>query len=158
VEKDGGLGLAGPDTDQERAWELYVRSHALLERALDAELRAEHGMSLLTLDTLVQLSRAPGQAMYMKDIAAALVYSASGITRVVDSLERSGYVARQQDPTNRRATLVCLTPQGRLALESAWAPHAQMVQRWFTRHVDADQAKVLIEVFGAVEQELRHGD
>jgi DNA-binding MarR family transcriptional regulator len=146
--------LPGLGSEQEQAWELYVHSHALLQRALDAELRAEHGISLLTLDALVQLSRAPGRAMYMKDLAAALVYSASGITRIVDNLERSGHVTRNPDPTNRRATLVKLTPQGRRALESAWAPHVRGVQRWFAQHVDAAQAKVLVEVFGAVAQDL----
>jgi DNA-binding MarR family transcriptional regulator len=149
-----GESVAELGSDQERAWELYARSHALLERALDAELRAEQGMSLLTLDALVQLSRAPGQAMYMKNLAAALAYSASGITRLVDNMERSGHVTRQPDPANRRATLVNLTPQGCQALQAAWVPHARMVQRWFARHVDAGQAKVLVDVFSAMAEDL----
>ncbi len=149
-----GARLTELGAEQEQAWELYVRSHALLQRALDSGLRAEHGMSLLTLDALVQLSRAPGQAMYMKDLAAALVYSPSGITRIVDNLERVGHVTREQDPANRRATLVKLTPQGRRALESAWSPHVRDVQRWFAKHVDARQAKVLIDVFSAVTEDL----
>ncbi|KAA1249699.1 MarR family transcriptional regulator [Mycobacterium simiae] len=112
-------------------------------------------MSLLTLDTLVQLSRAPGQALYMKDLAAALVYSASGITRIVDNLERSGHVARNPDPANRRATLVQLTPRGFSELESAWQIHARGVERWFARHVNARQAKILVEVFGAVAADIK---
>jgi DNA-binding MarR family transcriptional regulator len=150
-----GESVAELGREQKRAWELYLRSHALLARALDAELRAERGMSLFTLDALVQLSRAPGQAMYMKNLAAALVYSASGITRIVDNLERSGHVTRKQDPENRRATLVKLTPQGLQALESAWAPHARMVQRWFARHVDAAQANVLVDVFSSMADDLQ---
>jgi DNA-binding MarR family transcriptional regulator len=149
-----GESVAELGSEQQRAWELYVRSHALLERALDAELRAEQGMSLLTLDALVQLSRAPGQAMYMKNLAAALAYSASGITRLVDNMERSGHVTRQPDPANRRATLVHLTPQGCQALQAAWAPHTRMVQRWFARHIDAGQAKVLVDVFSAMADDL----
>jgi len=149
-----GVRLTNLGRQQEQAWELYVHSHALLERTLDAELRAAHGMSLLTLDALVQLSRAPEQTLYMKDLAAGLVYSASGITRVVDNLERAGHVTRNPDPTNRRATLVKLTSQGRAALEEAWSLHVRTVQRLFTRHVDDRQAKVLIEVFDAVVKDL----
>jgi DNA-binding MarR family transcriptional regulator len=147
-------GVAELGSEQERAWELYVRSHALLERALDAELRAEQGMSLHTLDALVQLSRAPGRAMYMKNLAAALAYSASGITRIVDNLERSGHVTRQPDPANRRATLVNLTPQGCQALKSASVSYARMVQHRFARHIDAGQAKVLVDVFSAMADDL----
>lgn len=112
-------------------------------------------MSLLTLDTLVQLSRAPGHALYMKDLAAALVYSASGITRIIDNLERSGHVVRNPDPANRRATRVQLTPRGFSELESAWQVHARGVERWFARHVNPRQAKVLVEVFAAVTADIR---
>lgn len=111
-------------------------------------------MSLLTLDTLVQLSRAPGQALYMKDLASALVYTASGITRIVDNLERSGRVARNPDPANRRATRVQLTPRGLDELQSAWQFHARGVERWFAKHVNRRQANVLVEVFGAVTADL----
>lgn len=149
-----GVRLTELGRHQEEAWELFVHSHALLERAMDAELRAEHGMSLLTMDALVQLSRAPEQTLYMKDLAAALVYSASGITRVVDNLERAGHVTRNPDPTNRRATLVKLTSQGRDALAEAWSLHVGTVRRLFTRHVDDRQAKVLIDVFNAVVKDL----
>jgi hypothetical protein len=68
----------------EQAWRSWLRAHAMLVRALDADLRAGHGMSLLTYDALVQLSEAPCSQIYMKDLAAALVYSASGLTRIVD--------------------------------------------------------------------------
>ncbi|EUA12905.1 marR family protein [Mycobacterium kansasii 732] len=149
-----GVRLSELDPKQEQAWELCIHSAALLQRTLDAELRAECGMSLLTLDTLVQLSRAPGQALYMKDLATALVYSASGITRIVDNLERSGRVARNPDPANRRATLVQLTPRGLGELQSAWQLHARGVERWFAKHVNPRQANVLVEVFGAVTADL----
>ncbi|MEV7419357.1 MarR family winged helix-turn-helix transcriptional regulator [Streptomyces sp. NPDC089919] len=132
------------------AWRLSIRAHALLLRALDAELRAAHGMPLLTYDALVQLSEAPGRRMYMKELAAALVYSTSGITRIVDGLERSGYARREPDPCNRRATLVALTEEGLAALEAAWPTHVRGVRRHFARHVGAGQADTLAEVFGAV--------
>jgi DNA-binding MarR family transcriptional regulator len=109
---------------------------------------------VLTLDALVKLSRASGRAMYMKDLAAALVYSTSGVTRLVDKLEQAGHVTRSPDPANRRATLVGLTSRGRYAMESAWASQERALQRLFARHVDVRQAKVLVEVFSAVSNDL----
>ena len=113
--------------DHEKAWRGWLRAHALLVRALDADLRAEHGMTLLTYDALVQLSEAPDRRLYMKDLAAALVYSASGLTRIVDGLERAGYARRVVDPKNRRATAVTLTSAGLAALQAAWPTHARGV-------------------------------
>ena len=111
--------------DHDAAWRGFLRSSALLLRVLDAELRAEHGMSHRTYDALVQLSEAPGRRLHMKDLAAALVHSPSGLTRIVDGLEKSGYARREPDPANRRSTLVVLTAEGLAALEKAWPTHVR---------------------------------
>jgi DNA-binding MarR family transcriptional regulator len=140
--------------DHEKAWRAWLRAHALLVRTLDADMRAEHGMTLLTYDALVQLSEAPGQRLYMKDLAAALVYSASGLTRIVDGLERDGYARRVTDPNNRRATAVTLTPAGLAALQAAWPTHARGVAEHFTTHASDSQARTLAKVFRAITNDL----
>lgn len=140
--------------EHEKAWRSWLRAHALLVRALDADLRAEHGMTLLTYDALVQLSEAPDRRLYMKDLAAALVYSASGLTRIVDGLEREGYARRVIDPNNRRATAVTLTSAGLAALQAAWPTHARGVSKHFTSHADTAQARTLATVFRVVVDAL----
>ena len=140
--------------EHEKAWRSWLRAHALLVRILDADLRAEHGMSLLTYDALVQLSEAPGRQLYMKDLAEALVYSASGVTRIVDGLERAGYARRAPDPQNRRATRVVLTPAGLTALEAAWSTHVRGVTQHFAAQTSGRQARTLDSVFRAIVAEL----
>lgn len=135
-----------------------MRAHALLVRTLDRDLRAEHGMTLLTYDALVQLSEAPARRLFMKDLAAALVYSASGLTRIVDGLERAGFARRVVDSTNRRATAVTLTPAGLAALKAAWPTHARGVSRHFTDHASTAQARTLAKVFRAVTDDLESAD
>ncbi|VVJ21253.1 Transcriptional regulator [Amycolatopsis camponoti] len=139
------------------AWRGFLRSSALLLRVLDAELRAEHGMTHRTYDALVQLSEAPDRRLHMKDLAAALVHSASGLTRIVDGLEKSGYARREPDPANRRSTLVVLTDAGLAALKKAWPTHVRGVQRHFADQMSPEQARVLAEVFGAINADLEEG-
>ncbi|MGW5724028.1 MarR family winged helix-turn-helix transcriptional regulator [Amycolatopsis sp. NPDC003865] len=141
-------------SDHDAAWRGFLRSSALLLRVLDAELRAGHGMTHRTYDALVQLSEAPDRRLHMKELAEALVHSASGLTRVVDGLERDGYARREVDPANRRSTLVVLTPAGLAALEAAWPTHLRGVERHFAGHVSRAQAQVLAEVFGAITADL----
>jgi DNA-binding MarR family transcriptional regulator len=143
--------------EHDAAWRGFLRSSALLLRVLDAELRAEHGMSHRTYDALVQLSEAPERRLHMKDLAAALVHSASGLTRIVDGLERAGYARREPDPANRRSTLVVLTDEGLAALEEAWPTHVRGVRRHFADQVSPEQARVLAEVFGAINAKLDDG-
>ncbi|HVK22280.1 MAG TPA: MarR family transcriptional regulator [Actinokineospora sp.] len=136
------------------AWRTYLRSHALLVRRLDADLRAAHGMTLLTYDALVQLSEAPGRRLRMKDLAAGLVYSASGLTRIVDGLERDGYAGRQVDQEDRRTTFVTLTPAGLAALEAAWPTHVRGVREHFADHLDKAQARTFADVFREINSGL----
>ncbi|GAB3149245.1 MarR family transcriptional regulator [Amycolatopsis stemonae] len=133
--------------DHDAAWRGFLRSSALLLRVLDADLRAEHGMTHRTYDALVQLSEAPRRRLHMKDLADALVHSASGLTRLVDGLERAGFARREVDPGNRRATLVVLTPAGLAALEAAWPTHVRGVERYFADEVSRDEARTLAAVF-----------
>lgn len=144
--------------DHDAAWRGFLRSSALLLRVLDVELRAEHGLTHRTYDALVQLSEAPGRRLHMKDLAAALVHSPSGLTRIVDGLEESGYARREPDPANRRSTLVVLTAEGLAALEKAWPTHVRGVQRYFADRLSRDDARMLAEVFGRITADLDAGD
>ncbi|WP_328452337.1 MarR family winged helix-turn-helix transcriptional regulator [Amycolatopsis sp. NBC_00438] len=140
--------------EHDAAWRGFLRSSALLLRVLDADLRAAHGMSHRTYDALVQLSEAPDQRLHMKDLADALVHSASGLTRLVDGLERDGYARREVDAGNRRATLVILTPAGLAALEEAWPTHVRGVERHFAGHLSREEARTLAAVFGRIAGDL----
>ncbi|WP_410573564.1 MarR family winged helix-turn-helix transcriptional regulator [Amycolatopsis sp. cmx-4-61] len=140
--------------EHDAAWRGFLRSSALLLRVLDNQLRAEHGLPHRTYDALVQLSEAPGRRLRMKDLADALVHSTSGLTRLVDGLERAGFARREVDPANRRATQVVLTPAGLAALEKAWPTHVRGVERFFAEHVSREEARTLAEVFGRINADL----
>src|SRR3954453_4697001 len=64
---------------------------------------AEHGLSTVDFNVLVRLSRSPEQRLRMSDLAAQTSLSTSGVTRVVDRLEKEGLVVRENCPTDRRA-------------------------------------------------------
>jgi DNA-binding MarR family transcriptional regulator len=139
---------------QERAWRALLRGHALLVNKLDAELREHADMSFVDYDVLVQLSEAPENRLAMAELARALVYSRSGLTRLVDSLEERGFVVRERSATDRRSWYAVLTADGLAALKSAWTVHVAGVGRHFAAHTSAAQARTLIDVFDAVIADL----
>ena len=78
----------------EVAWVRFLRAHAAVTRRLSARLEAEHGLTLSDFDVLVQLYNAPERSLRRVDIARAVLLTASGITRLLDGLERCGLVAK----------------------------------------------------------------
>src|SRR5215212_9592271 len=69
-----------------------VRGHASVTRALNAGLVADHGLTINQYEALLHLARAEGRRMRRVDLAARLVLTASGVTRMLDGLEQAGYV------------------------------------------------------------------
>src|SRR3954453_22836173 len=79
---------------EQRAWRGLVRAHACLVKRLDAQLEAEHGLALTSFEVLILLDGTEGGKLRMHDIAASVMLSRSGLTRLVDRLQRDGLVNR----------------------------------------------------------------
>jgi DNA-binding MarR family transcriptional regulator len=126
-----------------RAWGGFLTTHARLTRQLDDELRAAHDMPLGTLDVLIQLARAPGERLRMRDLADAIVLSRSGLTRLVDRLAADGLVKREKCGDDGRGAWAVLLPAGRDALERALPTHLDGVRRVFLGSLQPeDQARL----------------
>ena len=97
-------------TDQAlAAWVSYLRSHAALTRELNAQLVAEHGLTLNDYEVLLHLSRAEERSLRRVDLAQQVLLTASGITRLLDGLERSGWVEKRACESDARVTYARLT-------------------------------------------------
>jgi DNA-binding MarR family transcriptional regulator len=80
---------------------------------------------------LLELVRAPGNRMRMAELAERLLFTRSGITRLVDRLERDGFVERNECPHDGRGVYAILTEKGFDTLEGAAVPHVDGIRRLF---------------------------
>jgi DNA-binding MarR family transcriptional regulator len=139
---------SGPFSPTElAAWRGLLRVHSALVRDLDAELRATHGLSLHEYEVLLHLADAPDERLRMSDLAAAVLLSQSGLTRLVDRLVRAGAVARTRCEEDRRGHWAELTDQGRLRFEAARAVHRAGVRARFLDRLDDDELRALASVW-----------
>ena len=133
---------------QRTAWYGFLRAHADIARELDAELESAHGLPLSSYDVLVTLRGAPGGEMRMSELADAVVLSRSGLTRLVDRLERCGWVVRRRgSETDARAITACLTQAGRRKLRDAAPTHVSGIQRLFLDRLDDADAEQLARIW-----------
>src|SRR3954471_14702252 len=99
-----------------RAWRGLLRAHTTLVKALDAELVAEHGLAVTSYEVLMYLADAPGAQMRMHDLASSVLLSRSGLTRLVDRLEREGLLTRKACESDPRGAYAVLPEDGRRKL------------------------------------------
>jgi DNA-binding MarR family transcriptional regulator len=92
---------------------------------------------------MLQLSEAPGLSLRMHDLAASVLLSRSGLTRLVDRLVRDGYVAREPYPDDHRGKLAVLTAKGQRQLLSATPVHLRGVRQHVTSRLSLAELDVL---------------
>ena len=131
------------DDRELRAWRGMLRVHAMLTKALDADLDAAHGLPLSSYEVLMHLDDADGQRMRMSDLAATVILSRSGLTRLVDRLEREGLIERQSCDSDARGSFATLTPAGRRKLQAARATHLAGVRSLFLDHFSPEELELL---------------
>jgi DNA-binding MarR family transcriptional regulator len=114
-----------------RAWRGMLRAHAALAKALDVQLEAAHGLQLSSYEVLMYLADAEEQRMRMCDLAATILLSRSGLTRLVDRLQREGLLERVACADDARGAFAKLTPLGRERLAAARVTHLAGVRAMF---------------------------
>jgi DNA-binding MarR family transcriptional regulator len=134
------------------AWRAFLRAQSELIRTLDRELEAEQGLPIAFFDVLAQLTQAGGR-LRMSELADAVLLSRSGVTRLVDRMERDGLVKREHCPTDRRAMYTTITPVGKRALAKARPVHLRGVAEHFGRHLTDEEAKTLAAALGRIVQD-----
>jgi DNA-binding MarR family transcriptional regulator len=132
----------------EQAWIRFLRAHAAVTRELSARLEAQHGLTLSDYDVLVQLYYAPERSLRRVDIARAVLLTASGITRLLDGLERAGWVEKRACASDARVSYAVLTTAGVEKFEAAQRSHRGDIEELFGSRYTTDERARLAELLG----------
>ena len=130
------------------AWIRFLRAHAALTRELSARLEAAHGVSLRDYDVLVQLYHAPEHRLRRIDLARTVILSPSGITRLLEGLERAGWVGKHQCDSDQRVTYAVLTDAGLTKIEECRGTHLGDIEELFGSRFNAEERERLAELLG----------
>jgi DNA-binding MarR family transcriptional regulator len=127
--------------DELASWRGFLRVHAALARELDAELIAGPNLPLSSYEVLLTVGDAPDERMRMSEIADSVLLSRSGVTRLVDRLERDGLVERIPCEDDARGQYAVLTARGRTVFDAARATHLAGVRRRFLGQFDSGELR-----------------
>jgi DNA-binding MarR family transcriptional regulator len=132
----------------EPAYLRFLRAHAAVTRQLSARLETAHGLTLSDFDVLVQLYHAPEHSLRRVDIARAVLLTASGITRLLDGLERAGWVEKRSCESDARVSYAVLTEAGLAKIEAARETHVADIEELFASRFSGEERAQLAELLG----------
>ncbi len=122
-------------------WRGLQRAHVTIMRRIEAELLDRHDLPLASFEVLQQLAQTPRQRLRMNDLADRVLLSRSGLTRLVDRLEREGLVERHACQSDARGLFAVLTGSGRRRLGGAMPTYHQCVRKCFLDRIGADELR-----------------
>ena len=129
------------------AWRGLLRVHAALVKQLDAELSAAHQLPLSSYEVLLTLESAPAHKLRMAELADSVLLSRSGMTRLVDRLEKDGLLLRDHCTADGRGCYAVLTDKGAEMLATARPTHLEGVRERFLRHFSDEELVILAGIW-----------
>jgi DNA-binding MarR family transcriptional regulator len=131
------------DPDELAAWRGMLRVHSQMTKALDVQLTREHGLPLSSYEVLLFLADAPGGQMRMSELADRVLLSRSGLTRLVDRLEREGLLRRARCEEDARGYFAAITDRGRELFRRARKTHLDGVRELFLSRFSREELRTL---------------
>ena len=128
------------------SWVSFLRAHAAITRQLNADLLNDHGLTLSDYEVLLRLANAEGGMMRRVDLAESVLLTASGITRLLDGLERAGFVEKAACESDARVSYAKLTVAGHRKLAEASTTHLAGIEELFTGRFSEDELERLAEL------------
>src|SRR5689334_11499866 len=113
--------------EHKRAWITFVVANAVLTRQIDKVLTQQGLPGLDVYGVLLTLEDSKDGRLRMSNLAEHLMLSRSGITRLVDRLERDGLLKRHACPADRRAMYAVITKEGLAMRKRMWPIYREAI-------------------------------
>jgi DNA-binding MarR family transcriptional regulator len=133
-------------TEASEAWRALLSAFTSVRATLADEMATNTRLTLEQYEILLMLSQAEKGEMRPSELAESTRLSRSGATRLIDRLEHDGLVERRACGTDRRGSLVALTPAGESAFREAGRVHLRGIEEHVGSHLTSDQLRTLREI------------
>jgi DNA-binding MarR family transcriptional regulator len=143
--------MSRPCDGRDEAWPLFLRTYTVLLDRLEHELQTERDMPLTWFDVLAQLEGARDGRMKMRELADSILLSKSGVTRLVDRMERAGLIERASCETDRRVVYAAITDKGRKRFASAAPVAVRGVETYFSAPLDPSERRALMSALDKIQ-------
>ncbi|MCG5216676.1 MarR family transcriptional regulator [Streptosporangium sp. KLBMP 9127] len=138
---EGGSPRRTPRSEEPAVWRMLQRVQVRAARLLEADLLTAHDLALASYDVLTRLAETPDGRLRMNDLADQALLSRSGLTRLIDRLQRDGLVEREACTSDARGLYAVLTAAGRTRLAEATPTYLRSLRARFLGVLDDDELR-----------------
>lgn len=138
-----------------RAWARLMAAQQLALTAIEGQLKAADLPPLAWYDVLLELERAGDPGLRPFELERAMLLAQYNLSRLIDRIERAGYVERRSCEDDGRGQLIAITASGRNIRRKMWPVYARAIEAAVGQHLSGRQIECLDEALGALIEGLR---
>ena len=138
---------------EQNAWGGFLSTYAKMNRIIEEDLQLHSQITHVEFEVLLRLTWNESHRMRIQDLAAQSLLTRSGVSRVVERLEKAGLVTREEAPEDRRGAYAVLTKAGAERFRVAAEKHGERVRESFLRKFSKDELKVMGEFWKRLESQ-----
>lgn len=138
------------------AWGGLLSFYGHMMRIIEADLTENARITHAEYEVLLRLSWAEGHRMRIQDLAAQSLLTRSGISRVVERMEKAGLVTREVAAEDRRGAYAVLTEAGLARLQKAGQTHMDVVRQHFLKFFNEAELAQMAEFWQRLEAQRSH--
>lgn len=133
-----------------RAWARLMKVQQLALASVERELKAAGMPPLVWYDVLLEVERASEVGLRPFVLERAMLLAQYNLSRLIDRIERAGYVERRACEGDGRGHLIVITSSGRAIRRKMWPVYARAIQNAVGDRLSAAQVGVLDELLGVL--------
>jgi DNA-binding MarR family transcriptional regulator len=133
-----------------RAWARLVRAQRVALEHVERELKAADLPPLAWYDVLLELERSAPAGLRPFELEEKLLLAQYNLSRLLDRIERAGFVERRACEDDGRGQRLSITPAGKAARRRMWEVYSRAIQAAVGARLSAEEAARLDELLGAL--------
>jgi len=137
------------------AWRFFIKAHARIIEKIEQDLAEQKRVPLTTYDVLIALFEATDRRLRIGDLNKKVLLTKSGLTRLVDRLEREGLIRRERSEEDRRGSYAALTEAGEVELRRAWPVYAKGIKNYFAAPLSEEDFNTLRNAMEKLDHHIR---
>jgi DNA-binding MarR family transcriptional regulator len=131
-----------------RAWARLMKAQQLALAAIECELKEARLPPLVWYDVLLELERAGNDGLRPFELERAMLLAQYNLSRLIDRIERAGYLERRACEDDGRGQLIVITERGKAIRRKMWPVYARAIESSVGSNLSAKQAEALDGLLG----------
>lgn len=133
-----------------RAWARLMKAQQLALAHVERALKAAKLPPLVWYDVLLEVERAEKDGLRAFELQRAMLLEQYNLSRLVDRIEKAGYVERRNCEKDGRGQIITITARGRVMRRKMWPVYADAIAEAVGKRVSAKEAETLDTLLGRI--------